>query len=215
MVGREDGPARSRGRRPRGELLLSVRGLGREGVFAGVSFDLHRGEVLGFAGLIGAGRTDVGLALFGIEPATSGTIVLDGKHAHHPARREAMVRIGIAYPPRTAASSACRCRCRSRQHLAAGPVALSQPLRPDPHGDGARAPRRLSASGWRSARRRSISGRQALRRQPAEGDAEQVAEHASAAAHPRRADARHRRRRQGRGARHDRRAGRPRASASS
>ena len=49
--------------------VLSVRGLGREGVFHDVTFDVHRGEVLGFAGLIGAGRTDVGLALFGIAPA--------------------------------------------------------------------------------------------------------------------------------------------------
>ncbi len=43
------------------------------------SFTLHRGEVLGFAGLIGAGRTDIGLALFGIEPATAGTVTLAGK----------------------------------------------------------------------------------------------------------------------------------------
>ena len=50
------------------------RGLGREGVFEDVNFDLRRGEVLGFAGLIGAGRTDVALALFGIEPATAGSI---------------------------------------------------------------------------------------------------------------------------------------------
>ena len=70
--------------------------LGRRGVFEGVSFDLHRGEVLGFAGLIGAGRTDVGLALFGIEPATSGTIRLGGKTITVRSPREGM-RLGIAY----------------------------------------------------------------------------------------------------------------------
>jgi rhamnose transport system ATP-binding protein len=77
-------------------LLLSVRGLSREGVFEDVNFDLHRGEVLGFGGLIGAGRTDVGLALFGIEPATAGTITLNGKAITVHSPREGMDR-GIAY----------------------------------------------------------------------------------------------------------------------
>ena len=70
--------------------------LGRQGVFEGVTFDLHRGEVLGFAGLIGAGRTDVGLALFGIEPATSGTILLNGKPVTVRSPREGM-KLGVAY----------------------------------------------------------------------------------------------------------------------
>ncbi len=60
------------------------------------TFDLHRGEVLGFAGLIGAGRTDVGLALFGIEPATSGTIRLGGEAITVRSPREGMT-LGIAY----------------------------------------------------------------------------------------------------------------------
>ena len=49
-----------------GEVLLQVEDLGVEGAFEGVSFELRAGEVLGFAGLMGARRTDVGLALFGI-----------------------------------------------------------------------------------------------------------------------------------------------------
>jgi rhamnose transport system ATP-binding protein len=65
-------------------------------VFEGVSFDLHRGEVLGFAGLIGAGRTDVGLALFGIAPATGGTIELDGTPVTSASPQQAMAH-GIAY----------------------------------------------------------------------------------------------------------------------
>ena len=75
MVGREIDLTKARDGGAPASVVLSVTDLGREGVFEGVTFDLHRGEVLGFAGLIGAGRTDVGLALFGIEPATSGTIV--------------------------------------------------------------------------------------------------------------------------------------------
>src|SRR4051794_9271131 len=62
-----------------GEVVLEVKGLGVAGSFADVSFELRRGEILGMAGLIGAGRTDVARALFGIEPATAGTIKLDGK----------------------------------------------------------------------------------------------------------------------------------------
>ncbi len=96
MVGREMGLLQPRPPTPEGELLLSVRGLGLRGVFEDVTFDLHRGEVLGFGGLIGAGRTDVGLALFGIVPATSGTIVLNGKPITIHSPREGM-NLGIAY----------------------------------------------------------------------------------------------------------------------
>ncbi len=96
MVGREMGLLQARPPAPRGDLLLKVRGLGRAGVFQDVGFDLHRGEVLGMAGLIGAGRTDIALALFGIEPATSGTIELDGKALTIRSPRQAMAS-GIAY----------------------------------------------------------------------------------------------------------------------
>ena len=96
MVGREMDLLLPRPAAPRGELLLSVRGLGKTGVFRDVSFDVHRGEVLGFAGLIGAGRTDVALALFGIEPATSGSIVLNGTAHVIRSPRQAMAS-GIAY----------------------------------------------------------------------------------------------------------------------
>jgi rhamnose transport system ATP-binding protein len=82
--------------RPRGDLLLSVRGLGHAGVFEDVDFDLHAGEVLCFSGLVGSRRTDVGLALFGIQPATTGTIMLDGTAVGIATPAEAM-RQGIAY----------------------------------------------------------------------------------------------------------------------
>jgi rhamnose transport system ATP-binding protein len=82
--------------RPRGDLLLSVRGLGHAGVFEDVDFDLHAGEVLCFSGLVGSRRTDVGLALFGIQPATTGTIMLDGEALSITTPRDAM-RQGIAY----------------------------------------------------------------------------------------------------------------------
>ncbi|GIK75789.1 MAG: ribose import ATP-binding protein RbsA [Chloroflexota bacterium] len=96
MVGREVGDFFAKTEAPRGNLLMSVRDLGKTGVFSGVNFDIYEGEVLGFAGLIGARRTDVGLALFGIEPADSGAILFDGKPVEIKTPRHAM-QLGIAY----------------------------------------------------------------------------------------------------------------------
>ncbi|HKZ91320.1 MAG TPA: ATP-binding cassette domain-containing protein, partial [Candidatus Limnocylindrales bacterium] len=61
-----------------------------------VNFELREGEVLGFAGLVGARRTDVGLALFGIAPAQTGRVLLDGKEIHIKHSDDAL-RHGIAY----------------------------------------------------------------------------------------------------------------------
>jgi rhamnose transport system ATP-binding protein len=96
MVGREVGDFFSKGATTRGELLMSVRNLGKEDVFQGVNFDVYRGEVLGFAGLIGSRRTDVGLALFGVEPADSGDVMIAGKPQRIRSPQEAL-RAGIAY----------------------------------------------------------------------------------------------------------------------
>jgi rhamnose transport system ATP-binding protein len=96
MVGREIDLTKARTTCARRDVVLSVADLGRQGVFEGVNFDLHRGEVLGFAGLIGAGRTDVALALFGIEPATSGTIRVGGNPVIVRTARDGMD-LGIAY----------------------------------------------------------------------------------------------------------------------
>ena len=96
MVGREIDLTKARATSARKDVVLSVTNLGRQGVFDGITFDLHRGEVLGFAGLIGAGRTDVGLSLFGIEPVTSGSILLEGKSVTVRSARDGM-NLGIAY----------------------------------------------------------------------------------------------------------------------
>ena len=96
MVGREVGLFRARAPAKHGDVVLSVRGLGREGVFDDVNFDVRRGEVLGLAGLVGSGRTDIALALFGIQPATAGSIMLNGQARAIHSPREAMAN-GIAY----------------------------------------------------------------------------------------------------------------------
>ena len=62
-----------------GEVLLSVAHLTRKGVFTDVSFEARRGEVLGFFGLVGAGRSEIMRAIFGVDAYDSGTISIDGK----------------------------------------------------------------------------------------------------------------------------------------
>ncbi|RRD04323.1 sugar ABC transporter ATP-binding protein [Arachnia propionica] len=62
-----------------GEVVLSVRGLNRGKLVRDVSFELRRGEILGLAGLMGAGRTEVLETIFGIERADSGEVWLDDK----------------------------------------------------------------------------------------------------------------------------------------
>jgi len=62
-----------------GEVVLSVRGLTRKGKVEDVSFDVHRGEILGIAGLMGAGRTEILEGIFGVARIDAGEIVLNGK----------------------------------------------------------------------------------------------------------------------------------------
>ncbi|GAB4364308.1 MAG: sugar ABC transporter ATP-binding protein [Spirochaetales bacterium] len=79
MVGREISQMFPKRKVRIGKEILRVEGLGRVGFFRGVSFNLHEGEILALTGLVGAGRTEVCEALFGIHPAESGRIYVDGK----------------------------------------------------------------------------------------------------------------------------------------
>lgn len=96
MVGREVGEFYIKTTSATDQPLIKVEDLSREGVFSDVSFEVNKGEVLGFAGLVGSRRTDVGLALFGIEPATSGRITLEGKELTIHSPQQALD-MGIAY----------------------------------------------------------------------------------------------------------------------
>jgi rhamnose transport system ATP-binding protein len=96
MVGRQIDEFFGRREHEQGELLMSVRELGREGAFTGINVDIHRGEVLGFAGLVGARRTDVGLALFGVEPADQGELHFEGRRVEIHSPQQA-VGLQIAY----------------------------------------------------------------------------------------------------------------------
>jgi ribose transport system ATP-binding protein len=97
MVGRTlDQKFPPRTSRPTSEKILEVRNLSREGVFQDVSFDLYRGEILGFSGLMGAGRTEVARAIFGADQKSGGTVRFHGKDVHIHSPRDA-IRCGIAY----------------------------------------------------------------------------------------------------------------------
>ena len=96
MVGRDPSDFFARGEHPEGEAVLRVDSLGVSGVFSDVTFEVRRGEVLGFAGLVGSGRTDIALSLFGVHPADEGTIELEGKTLDIRSPRQALAS-GIAY----------------------------------------------------------------------------------------------------------------------
>jgi rhamnose transport system ATP-binding protein len=78
--------------------LLRVEDLTSEGEFAGISFTVHPGEIVGMAGLVGSGRTEIAKALFGAIPVTGGKVWVGGKEVaiHHPAQ---MIGEGIVYIP--------------------------------------------------------------------------------------------------------------------
>jgi inositol transport system ATP-binding protein len=95
MVGREIDTTFTRQPDIPGEVALEVRHLGRAGRFRDVSFQLRRGEVLGVAGLMGAGRTDLAAAIFGLAPADAGEILVDGRPARIDSPADALA-LGIA-----------------------------------------------------------------------------------------------------------------------
>jgi rhamnose transport system ATP-binding protein len=98
MVGRELSNLFPKSETEIGDVVLEVRHLTRPGVFSDVSFQLRKGEILGFAGLVGAGRTEVARVLFGIDQAESGEIWFKGKKVSIHSPQQAMD-YGIAYVP--------------------------------------------------------------------------------------------------------------------
>ncbi len=77
MVGRELTQQYPKEAIPIGDVALSVRGLTRTGVIHDVSFDVHTGEIVALAGLVGAGRSEVARAIFGIDTIESGSIAVE------------------------------------------------------------------------------------------------------------------------------------------
>jgi rhamnose transport system ATP-binding protein len=81
-----------------GDVVLEVEGLSRAGVFDNVSFTVRRGEIVGLAGLVGAGRSEVARAIFGIDRRDAGTVRVSGRPLASGSPRAAMG-AGIAFVP--------------------------------------------------------------------------------------------------------------------
>lgn len=96
MVGREITNMFPKVDCPIGEVILEVRNLALPGVFEDVSFTLRKGEILGLAGLVGSGRSNVAEAVFGVRPATSGEILIEGQHVEMKSPKVAMSH-GLAF----------------------------------------------------------------------------------------------------------------------
>jgi rhamnose transport system ATP-binding protein len=98
MIGRELAAMYTRTRADPGEVVLDVARLGRDKVFYDISFQVRRGEIVALAGLVGAGRTEVARAIFGIDKPTSGSVRLHGKPLAGGDPAAAMA-AGIAFVP--------------------------------------------------------------------------------------------------------------------
>ncbi len=81
-----------------GPEMLRVEGLGLRGTFIDVSFALRGGEVVGMAGLVGAGRSEIAQSIFGMTPPTAGRVLLRGSQVR-PTSPKRMLRLGLAYLP--------------------------------------------------------------------------------------------------------------------
>jgi ribose transport system ATP-binding protein len=98
MLGRESALFYKRDHVQTGEIALQVRDLSRRGQFANVSFDVYRGEILGFGGLVGAGRSALMNVLFGADRSDAGEIVLNDRAITPKSPREAITH-GVAMIP--------------------------------------------------------------------------------------------------------------------
>ena len=98
IVGTVPDAADARPARDRGEVMLEVQGLRRGRLVRGISFDLHRGEILGLAGLVGAGRSETARLVFGADRPDAGGMVLNGR-PFAPRDPADAVRAGIGLVP--------------------------------------------------------------------------------------------------------------------
>lgn len=98
MVGRDIDQLFPKTVAPFGDVVLRVKGLSRAGVFHDVSFDVRAGEVVAFAGLVGAGRTEIARAIFGVDRYDEGTVELGGEPLR-PGDPMSAIGSGVAFVP--------------------------------------------------------------------------------------------------------------------
>ncbi len=98
IVGEQSTSTNTRAVSPSDEILMSVKGLTKHKTFTNMSFDLHKGEILGIAGLVGSKRTELLRAIYGADPYDEGQIMLEGEELVGFDLREAKDR-GLAFVP--------------------------------------------------------------------------------------------------------------------
>jgi ABC-type sugar transport system ATPase subunit/ribose/xylose/arabinose/galactoside ABC-type transport system permease subunit len=96
MVGRELSALYPVSRATKGDAVLEVRDLSRDGEFEHIDLTVHAGEIVGLGGLVGSGRTEIARTLFGVTRPTAGSILIKGKPASFQGPRDAMA-AGVAY----------------------------------------------------------------------------------------------------------------------
>jgi ABC-type sugar transport system ATPase subunit len=98
MFGEVNIQSRPKDIQARDEVVMQVKGLSRSGWYQDVNFQVYRGEVLGIAGMLGSGRTELLRGIFGADPVDSGEVILDGV-SHKSANPIKMVKAGIGLTP--------------------------------------------------------------------------------------------------------------------
>lgn len=91
---------------PAGKVVLDVRNLASPGKFSDISFDIRAGEILGFAGLVGSGRSEIAQAIFGLDPRVSGTVALDDQPLRLGSVRDSL-RAGVGLVPEDRKRQGC------------------------------------------------------------------------------------------------------------
>ena len=98
MVGREVVDRRTAGVGEMGDVVLAVERLTREGVFSDVSFNVHAGEIVVLAGLVGSGRSEVARAIFGIDRRDGGSVFVNGRPLRSGSPTDAIA-AGVGFVP--------------------------------------------------------------------------------------------------------------------
>ena len=182
-----------------GDAVLTVAGLSSAGVFSDIDFEVRSGEIVALAGLVGAGRTEVARAVFGIDGYDRGSVELLGRPLR-PRDPQAAIDAGIGFVPEDRRkqglvmdlSVARNATLTLRNSLARFGLINGAPRTRRRRGVDEAPPGEDGLAG--------VRGRDPLGRQPAEGRPRQVARHRAEAPHRRRAHPRHRRGHEGRGA---------------
>ncbi|MDR1586602.1 MAG: sugar ABC transporter ATP-binding protein [Treponema sp.] len=116
MVGRSIDDIFYKEKAPIGDVILDVRGLSTRALLKDINFTLRKGEILGFAGLVGAGRSEVVRAIFGIDRRETGEIFIDGKKARINNTVDAL-RSGIGFVPEDRKEQALILRMNVRSNI--------------------------------------------------------------------------------------------------